>query len=211
MLDRLLFAIDQYDSGQTALGFVASTARATNAEVRVLHFREFTKWARVPPLETVADAEHLVEEGVFCLRLAGVGAEGRTLSVPEDEIPRRIVDESRYWVCDAIVLGSRRLHGLEKLSGRGVRDRVLRLSPLPVIVAPAPATSRSHRPARRGSLTDGAHAQHTFQTQSSWTRPQMKSRGPVEQFNIRYSIGNERFFGRSRSLHGIPEDSCELP
>ena len=78
---------------------------------------------------------------VFALRIAGVGAEGRSRSELHDRVAQCIVQESMLWECDAIVLGSRRLRGVARMSSWGVRERVLRLSPLPVIVAPTPATN----------------------------------------------------------------------
>ena len=145
MWERLLCAIDQFEPGQTALGFTAGLAAATGADVRVIHVRELSKWARVPPLETPAEARALVDEAVFVLRLAGVRTEGRSCSLPEDQVARRIVQESMHWMCDAIVLGTRRLHGVSRLSGRGVRERVLRLSLLPVIAAPTPLEYPTYR------------------------------------------------------------------
>ena len=156
MWDRLLFAIDQFESGQTALRFAAGVAEATQADVRVLHLRELPKWARVPPLETDAEAERLVAGAVLSLRLVGVGAEGRSRPGREDKVAVRIVEESMFWECDAIVLGSRRLHGFERLSGRGVRERVLRLSSLPVLVAPTPVINGFHSPERFRSHADDA-------------------------------------------------------
>jgi nucleotide-binding universal stress UspA family protein len=144
MWERMLLAIDQYESGQSALGMTASLAAATGCEVRVLHVRELTRWARVPPLETPAQAQLLVEEAIFSLRLAGVGAEGRSCSVFGDLVAARIVEESLVWFCDVIVLGTRRLRGLSRLSGDGVREKVLRLSPLPVIAAPTPLRNALH-------------------------------------------------------------------
>jgi nucleotide-binding universal stress UspA family protein len=151
MWDRLLFAIDQYESGQAALQFTECFAAATGTDVRVIHVRELSRLARVPPLESPYEADALVEQAVFSLRLAGIGAEGRACSLPEDQIARRIVEDSLYWVCDAIVLGTRRLRGVSRLSGRGVRDRILRLSPLPVIAAPTPLTNGIYSPRRIGS------------------------------------------------------------
>jgi nucleotide-binding universal stress UspA family protein len=147
MWDRLLLAIDQFGSGQTALGVSERLALATGAEVRVIHIRQLSNWARVPPLETPADAESLVGEAVFSLRLAGIGAEGRARSFPEDQVAQRIVEESMNWMCDAIVLGSRRLHGMNRITGRGVRERVLRMSVLPVIVASTPLHNGIYSPA----------------------------------------------------------------
>jgi nucleotide-binding universal stress UspA family protein len=152
MWDRLLFAIDQYESGQTALEFTAGLAAATGTDVRVIHVRELSGLARVPPLETPDEAHSLVEQAVSALRLAGVGADGRACSLPEDQVARRIVEESLYWVCDAIVVGTRRLRGVSRLSGHGVRDRILRLSPLPVIAAPTPLSNGIYSPGRIGSL-----------------------------------------------------------
>ena len=136
MWSRLLFALDQFESGQTALGFVTELASTHGCDVRVLHIREFSKLARVPPIETPADAEQLVADAVFHLRMSGVGAGGRARPSLREHVPHRIVEEAMFWECDAIVLGSRRLHGFERLSAQGVRERVLRLSELPLIIAP---------------------------------------------------------------------------
>jgi nucleotide-binding universal stress UspA family protein len=148
MWDRLLFAIDQFESGQVALNFTIGLANATGAEVRVLHIREISKWARVPPLETPTDAELLVQQAVFSLRLAGVGAEGLACSALEDRVAQRIMEEARHWSCDAIVMGTRRLHGIHRLSGRGRREQILRASALPLIAAPTPLTNAIHSPDR---------------------------------------------------------------
>jgi nucleotide-binding universal stress UspA family protein len=153
MWDRMLLALDQYESGQSALKMTAQLAQTTGSEVRVLHIRELSKLARVPPLESSDQAERLVSDAVLSLRVAGVGAEGRTCSHFEDRVAQRIVEESLAWLCDVIVLGTRRLHGMGRLSSHGVREHVLRLSPLPVIAAPAPlpmAPRRHSRPRHPG-------------------------------------------------------------
>ncbi len=49
---------------------------------------------------------------------------------------RRIVEVAAEEQCTGIVLGSLRLRGVRRLAGRGVRERVLRTSHLPVVVAP---------------------------------------------------------------------------
>ncbi len=168
MWDRLLLAIDQYESGQTALKFTAELASLTSADVRVLHVRELSGLARVPPLETPAEADSLVEEAVFSLRLVGVGAEGRACSFPEDQVPLRIVEESLYGTCDAIVLGTRRLRGVSRLSGRGVRDRVLRLSILPVLAAPTPLHNGIYSPGRIRSVPRNDSGPRTSHPKGDW-------------------------------------------
>jgi nucleotide-binding universal stress UspA family protein len=146
--DRLLCGIDQFESGQSALDFAAGVAATNDASVRVFHIRELSRMARVMPLETPADAEELVRDAVLSLGTFGVAAEGRFASTLEDRVERRIVDEAVYWECQAIVLGSRRVCGIARLSGRGVRERVLRLSTLPPIVAPAAESNGIYWPAR---------------------------------------------------------------
>ena len=136
MWDRLLCAIDQFESGQTTLDFVAGVASANDASVCVLHIREVPKMARVLPLESVDEAEELVRDAVLLLRMRGIAAEGRSCSALQDHVARQIVKKAMLWECQAIVLGSRRLHGISRLSSSGVRERILRLSSLPVLVGP---------------------------------------------------------------------------
>ena len=88
MWDRLLCAIDQFGSGQTALGFAAAVASANESSVRVLHIRELSKMARVLPLETPAEAEELVRDAVASLQMLGIAAEGRSCSALEDHVAR---------------------------------------------------------------------------------------------------------------------------
>ncbi|MGA3351558.1 MAG: universal stress protein [Acidimicrobiales bacterium] len=143
MWGRLLLAIDHSDSGQVALEFTARLAADAASEVCVFHVREVPTNIRAVPLENLAEAQLVVEEALSYLRLAGLGAEGRLCSAPDEYVASRIVEASAEWQCGAIVLGSRRLRGLGRLSGRGVRERVLRLSDLPVITAPTPVYERA--------------------------------------------------------------------
>jgi nucleotide-binding universal stress UspA family protein len=154
MWDRLLCAIDQFESGQEALSLVADVASASQASVRVLHIRELSRMARILPLETPAEADELVRDAVESLGILGVAAEGRSCSALEDDVAKRIVSEALRWDCQAIVLGSRRLCGIGRLSGRGVRERLLRASSLPVLVAPAVENNEVYWPPRLRSDWD---------------------------------------------------------
>jgi nucleotide-binding universal stress UspA family protein len=143
MKGRYLLAIDNSDSGQVALEFTARPAAETASEVGVLHVRELPANLRAIPLETADEAQHLIDEALCYLRLHGVGAEGQTCNAREELVASRIVDAAAQWGCSAIVVGSRRLRGLGRLTGHGVRERVLRLSELPVITTPTPAFQRA--------------------------------------------------------------------
>jgi nucleotide-binding universal stress UspA family protein len=145
--DRLLFALDHFESGQTAMEFVAGVASVNDASVRVVHFRELS---HALPLETPAEAEGMVRDAVRSLQSFGVAAEGRSRSVRQEHVARRIMEEALLWECQGIVLGSQRLHGISRLSGRGMRERILRLSSVPVLVAPAEETNGIHWPSSFG-------------------------------------------------------------
>jgi nucleotide-binding universal stress UspA family protein len=116
--------------------------------------------AHTVPLESPADAEELVRDTVLSLSMLGIPAEGRSSSGFQDHVARRIVEEALLWECRAIVLGSRRIRGIARLSGRSVRERILRLSSLPVHVAPAAERNGIYWPSRfrseRESATTGS-------------------------------------------------------
>ena len=96
----------------------------------------------------------MVEEAVHALHAAGIVAGGRASSVRSERVPGAIVDEATRLGADVIVLGSRRLRGLGRLSSQGVREAVLRESPLPVVAAPAPIAATVHRlPGSAAALT----------------------------------------------------------
>jgi nucleotide-binding universal stress UspA family protein len=152
--DRLLCAIDQFESGQITLNFLADMASANDASVCVLHVREVPNSARVLPLESPAEAEELVHDAVLSLRIRGIATEGRSCSALQDRVARQIVRQAQLWECQAIVLGSRRLHGISRLSGRGVRERILRLSSLPVLVGPAAESNGIYWPPRFRSVRE---------------------------------------------------------
>jgi len=157
MRERLLLAIDQFESGQVAVDFAIGLAIRFEADVRAFHVRELPKFTRVPPLETIVDAQVLVNEAVFRLREAGVGADGRSRSARVGDVGVQIVEEASLWQCDAIVLGSVRRRGLDRISACGVRESVLRHSALPVMVAPAVLRCDVRFPAEREDGTVGRH------------------------------------------------------
>jgi|SRR5271155_1472541 len=151
MWKSLLVAIDQGQQGPAVVDFTTGLALGSHAEVRVFHVRECSRSLRIPPLETLADAQLLVDEAVFCLWSAGVVAEGRYSVAREDTVAARIVEEAARWRCDAIVLGSHRLRGFERITGGGVRERVIRASSLPVVVSPTVLGNSPTGPRKRGS------------------------------------------------------------
>ena len=133
---QLLLAIDVTEAGQAALDFTIGFTALSDTHVTVLHVQELPAALRGPPLETIDQARALVEESVARLNQAGVPADGTIYSARESIVARCIVETADERWCTGIVLGSLRLRGIRRLSGRKVREQVTRRSTLPVIVAP---------------------------------------------------------------------------
>ena len=133
---KLLLAIDQFEPGQAAVDFTIGLAARSRSEVYVFHVRDVPSSLGMAPLESEAEAQVLVDEAVYRLQAAGIAAEGGIRSDHGSCVAPLIVEEASTRHCSAIVLGSLRLRGLQSKMGRRTRERVLRMSPLPVIVTP---------------------------------------------------------------------------
>jgi len=140
--NQLLLAIDQSEAGQAAVDFTIGFAARSRAHVTVLHVRELPSSMRVPPLESSDEARALVEESVARINEAGVPAEGMIYTTREPNVAKCIVETADELGCGGIVLGSHRLRGIHRLVGRKVREQAVRLSNLPIVVAP-PALLRA--------------------------------------------------------------------
>jgi nucleotide-binding universal stress UspA family protein len=137
MLKRILLALDSSESGQVALSFAMAVAGPGTA-VRVLHINEFELGGRGLTVETAEEAISLVRDAVGQLQECGIQATGLASVSSCFGIADYIAAEAGRWSADAIVLGSCRRHGWRRLLSQGIRERLLRLTCLPVLTAPAP-------------------------------------------------------------------------
>jgi nucleotide-binding universal stress UspA family protein len=138
MFGKLLLAVDDSPSGEVAVSFAAAVARQCSAAVHVHHVNEFVVGGRGITLLPMDDAAALVTRAVEELRSAGLRADGSVAVASYREVPQRLVAVAAERGVDAIVLGSRRHRRLRRLFSHQVRERTLRLSPLPVLAAPSP-------------------------------------------------------------------------
>jgi nucleotide-binding universal stress UspA family protein len=140
--NTLLLAIDQFAPGQAAVDFTIGFATRSHAAVCVFHVREQHRSLRVPPLESAEEAGQLIDRAVCAIEQAGVPAEGRVRLGRDDHVGDFIVEEASAAGCNAIVLGSLRLRGPRRIAGHGVRECVVRTTPLPVIITPTALSCR---------------------------------------------------------------------
>lgn len=144
MFQKLLVAIDDSDSSLVALSFTVALAKDSGPLVDVLHV--------TPPLgmkifaaRTENAAVSLVQEAVLHLREHGVAATGLLARANALNVPHAIVDAALQQRSSAIIVGSGQSRGIHRFFGRGVRERVTRLSTLPILTSPPPLEAPKKR------------------------------------------------------------------
>lgn len=141
MFKRILLALDGSESGQVAISFTIALAASNQAQVRIVHVTQAELDGRGLTCITPYDARYLVDDATLRFRCSWITATGAARIAPTTTtrcVSESIADEARRWGADAIVLGSRRRCGVRRVTSRGVREQVTRLSCLPVLTAPAP-------------------------------------------------------------------------
>jgi nucleotide-binding universal stress UspA family protein len=138
-IHRILLAIAGGEEVKGALDAATTIARATDAEVLVLHARYLItgldNWPYVEP-EDFARQEVLT----IVKRLEKAGIRARTyMPLATAGIAREIAAEARTWDADLVVIGSRRLSDLASLLLGGLDHEIVHLSASPVLVAERPA------------------------------------------------------------------------
>jgi len=148
---RVLIGLDDMEGGAHLLAYAKLLDRAGNAIARVLHVVEHVTVMGGPVIETPEEAVALVDEAVFSLRMAGVGASGTVRHGRVNRIATVLLDGAASWQADTVVLSGRRTRGWRAISGRGVREQVLRRSSIPttLVTSPAPAPSNATIPRTR--------------------------------------------------------------
>lgn len=146
MFQRLLVAIDGSPSSPVTLSFATALAHRHGASVHVLYVNQSPVRGQACTELTETGAGRMVEGAVRQLRESAVDVTGSLARTSCFQVAQVVVDVARARRSDAIVMGSRRRRHIGRLLGHGTRERVTSLSPLPVLIAPAPLSL----PRRRG-------------------------------------------------------------
>jgi nucleotide-binding universal stress UspA family protein len=149
MFQRILLAVDRSEAGQLALSLSIAVAARHTAVVRVIHVNSYQSPGKGLTPETDEQAFAIVDRAVMGLLQAGIEATGVAAVATCFGVADRLVAEAEDWRPDVIVMGSSRKRGVNRLLGRDVRHRVMTVSNLPVLVAPAPLQLR-----RRGRVVN---------------------------------------------------------
>jgi nucleotide-binding universal stress UspA family protein len=138
MFTRILLAIDDSPSSEAAVSFAIALAGQSSGAVRVVHVNEYLVGGRGYTVETQAEAIGHLEKAVSVLRAAGIPTEGSLYVSNCFGVQSRIASAASDWSADVILLGSRRRRRFSWFGGKGMRERVTDLTPLPVLTAPPP-------------------------------------------------------------------------
>ena len=144
MFERILVSVDGSPDSDKAVKAAAEIALSKGSEVIVVHGRDISVVAPpAPPMpvkppqvepETEDEAQRLVDEALQELQDAGVSARGLVLPF-RGRLAQQIVDTAREESADLIVLGSRGMSRIQQIMIGSVANKVIHLSPYPVLLA----------------------------------------------------------------------------
>jgi nucleotide-binding universal stress UspA family protein len=141
---KILLGVGRLDKDRSVVQQAVLLAAEAGSAVHVVHVRERCRTRGGPCyLESMHDAARVVEEAVFELRMAGVGASGEVENAERGAIPLAILDEAARSGADVIMVGWHRRRGIGRLFRHKVCTRLARLSRVPLIFVPDSAAARN--------------------------------------------------------------------
>ena len=143
MYRRILVPIDGSDAGQRGLDAACAMARAFDASLVLLHVVEHPTMVADASLAMTWEqfGESLREHGKGVLAraheaasAAGIASETWIVEAYTSRVGEVIAQQATEHRCDLVVVGSHGLHGIERVLLGSDAERVVRLSPVPVLV-----------------------------------------------------------------------------
>ncbi len=148
---RILFAVDGAPRSTGAVDAVAAIARAAKAEVHVLHVwnLEVRLNRGLWDVETLPEANQLVDGIAAQLGAAGVPATSEVAKAPDKKIPDVIAETARQRSAGLVAVGSRGHSDFEGLFLGSVGHRVLQKVSCPVLIIRQGTDEHSGRQLKR--------------------------------------------------------------
>lgn len=143
MFERILVSVDGSEDSEKAVRATNELARVHGSQVMVVHGRDLALLSTPAPtapvrpttldLETIEEAQSIVDTAVEALKGAGVDVRGEVLPA-QGRIGQQIVEAAQVFGADLIVLGSRGMSRLQAFMIGSVADKVIRLAECPVLL-----------------------------------------------------------------------------
>lgn len=143
MYSRILVPIDGSDAAERGLDEAIALAQRLGSTLRVLHVADArvhgaAACAYAPPEQLVDDwriaGERLVPAALERARAQGVKVEGALRCDPARQVHEVILEEARAAQAELVVMGTHGRDGLPRLLQGSDAERVLRESPVPVLL-----------------------------------------------------------------------------
>jgi len=144
MFKHILLAIDDSASAAMACSFTVALATSSGGDVEVIHVHELSGIGRGYATESVVAARSRLSTALADLREAGISASGAVATASAAAVVQRIAAAAERCDADVIVVGSSAHRHFHRLRHRKTRERLSRLTTLPVIIAPPPMPIRRH-------------------------------------------------------------------
>lgn len=141
MFEKILLSVDTSEDSEKAVQITKELARVHGSRVHVVHGREQPlvnpSGRTTPPVvmrvETVDEAQQLVDEAVSELQSAGVSVRGEVLP-GQGRLGRRILDAAETDGADLIILGSRAMSRMEEVIIGSVSNKIVHTANCPVLL-----------------------------------------------------------------------------
>ena len=143
MYERILVAVDGSDTSKQALTHAVELARCLDAKLELVHIvNEVILAGGMAPahpydplIEVLRDeGKKVLAQASADVKAQGLEPETRLMAALGERAADLIVDEARRWRADLIVMGTHGRRGVVRLALGSDAERVLRLSPVPVLV-----------------------------------------------------------------------------
>lgn len=144
---RILVAVDGSPASDRGFKEALRLASREKAALDILHvvneWIPYPPLAGAPPLDVVPmlveSGRRVLDEARAKAKKQGVRATSILLESLERDVARRIVEQARKRRADLVVLGTHGRRGLRRLVLGSDAERVVRTSPVPVLLVRAPA------------------------------------------------------------------------
>ena len=158
MYKRILVPVDGSDVSTFGLQEAVRLAKATQAQLRVMHVVDelvlFQSGAYIPRAGEFLEA--LTENGKQCLKTAkalaerhGVKAETAIFKTIGDRVAGVIVKEAKRWRADVVVMGTHGRRGVSHLLLGSDAEAVIKLTPVPVLLVRSQRGTTKRRTVKR--------------------------------------------------------------
>ncbi len=157
MFRNILVPIDGSACSAAGLDQAIGLARDSGARLHLVHVLDAypmvtamgMEWASAESWEAMLQAareqgERLMQAALARAQAAGVAAERDVVEFPSARVADAIVEEAGRRGADLVVIGSHGRRGISRLMLGSDAERVLRTSPVPVLVVRAPEVAPSH-------------------------------------------------------------------